>query len=181
MTTEDNAGVPLLVPPEVTQQLERDECPTCQGVGSSWSDHVGNCPDCGGDGKRLAPRQVVALPETLTVECPSSIGMGTCDDGPICSHCDGTNQVPLPDGIYQLTTEREPTDERGPYSRPHRTLLGSPVRLTHRAWQDVVATRRPDKPSPYISGSGYLVLPHGVYDRLAARPHDGGVLLVEAP
>lgn len=25
---------------------EKVECPTCQGVGSSYEDHVGNCPDC---------------------------------------------------------------------------------------------------------------------------------------
>lgn len=28
-------------------------CATCQGVGSSWADHVGNCPDCGGSGATI--------------------------------------------------------------------------------------------------------------------------------
>ena len=55
-------------------------CATCQGVGSSYEDHVGNCPDCEGSGRvssgtRLMLGEQVDVGESVFVRADSLLSL----------------------------------------------------------------------------------------------------------
>lgn len=159
-----------VVLPQVTVDALQWE-PECS-LGSECDDttHTGDCSK-----RRLVADQWVPLPEPLTVKCPA-VRHRTL---PAECHCDGTGRIPLPEGVYDIGTERitgevhlNPPKVVEPYALRFVPLAeGVRLRQVHRA-----RVRREPTCSVSVGvtvGTQAVYIPRDLYDRLVSSV-DGG-------